>query len=102
MKFVKVIGLALVSLAVASAAAYKVELTSPTKVGSTELKPGNYKVEMAGDKAVFKAGKDMVVEVPATVETAKVKYSNTALDTSNDTLRAILVGGTNMKIVLSK
>ena len=51
-------------------------------MGGTELKAGTYKVEVQGDKAVFKSGKDVVAQAPAKVENAKLKYSATAVSTS--------------------
>jgi hypothetical protein len=44
---------------VASAASsYKFKLDAPLSIGRTELKAGEYQVEMQGDKAVFKSAKD--------------------------------------------
>ena len=59
------IGFAALGIGIASAASdYKVELTQPTHVGATELKAGTYKVEVEGDKAVFKSGKEVVAQSP--------------------------------------
>ena len=67
---VRLLGLAcsLAALAALAGAAssYSVKFYDSVKIGTTELKPGDYKIEMQGDKAVFKKGKS-VVEVPATV-----------------------------------
>jgi hypothetical protein len=53
---------------VASAASpYDVQLLDSFSVGKAELKAGDYKVEMQGDKAVFTNGKKSVA-VPATLE----------------------------------
>ena len=54
------------SLAIASAASnsFNVTLTNAVWVSGTELKAGEYKLVMSGDKAVFTRGK-VVVEVPA-------------------------------------
>lgn len=88
------------AIGIASAAsAYTVTLSSATRVGQTELKPGDYKVTIEGDKAIFKSGKN-VVEVPVTVETGSKKYSNTMLDSTGSQLDDIMLGGTNMKIVI--
>src|ERR1700733_6046781 len=82
-----------------SASAHTVTISTATFVGQTELKPGDYKVSVEGDKAVFKSNK-MTVEVPATVENSAKKYSETVLDSSGTQLQDIQVGGTTMKIVL--
>jgi len=89
------------ALAVASAASnYSVTLNTPTWVGQTQLKPGDYKVAVEGDKAVFKSGKSTVAEAPAAVEQNAKKYTATTLDTTGAKLQEIHVGGTTVKIVL--
>jgi hypothetical protein len=87
------------AIGIASAAsAYSVTITSITRVGQAELKPGDYKVAIEGDKAIFKHDKD-TVEVPAKVEKGDKKYSDTVLETSGSQLQDILLGGTNLKII---
>jgi hypothetical protein len=87
------------AIGIASAASnYSVTIASVTRVGQTELKPGDYKVTVEGDKVTFKSGKN-VVEVPATVETGTKKYESTILDSSGSQLQDIEVGGTKVKIV---
>ena len=96
-----------VAAAIASAASTtcRFDLSSPAWVGSTELKPGAYKVEVEGDKAVFQKGGKNVVEVPAKLEEGGQKHSNTALMTINQNgkpmLQEIQVGGTLTTIVFS-
>ena len=97
------IGFAALGMGIASAAStYKVELAQKTQVGGTELKAGEYKVEVQGDKAIFKSGKDVVAQSSAKVENGKQKYSSTAVSTKDSKLESIAVGGTTMKIVLSQ
>lgn len=103
MKFVRVLGLAAVISAVASAASsYNVNLPNAARVGATELKPGQYKVSVEENKAVFTSGKKVIAEAPVTVETADQKFRDTQISTSNSELQSIALGGTNMKIVLKK
>jgi hypothetical protein len=79
---------------------YNLTLSSSTWVGQTELKPGDYKVEMQGDKAVFKTGKS-VVEVPAAIVNGSQKYQVTAVETgAGSKMTEIHLGGTTTKIVL--
>jgi hypothetical protein len=90
------------ALAVASADphSYRVTFTGPMWVGGTELKPGEYKVEMQGDKAVFKSGKT-VVEVPAKMEENDRKYESNSVRINRDRkIEAIQIGGTKSRIVL--
>lgn len=98
--------LALCALALtAFGAAYHVTISSPTWVGTNELMPGDYKVEVQGDKAIIKLGKS-VFEAPAKLETANSKFPVTSLHTTNadgkTTLDEIWVGGTPTKIVIMK
>jgi hypothetical protein len=100
MNFPKVMfTLTTLALAAASAASvYTVKLYDPVWVGATQLKAGEYTVEMKGDKAVFKSGKTMV-EVPATLGTSDKKYGSTTLVSSESKLHEIDLGGTKEKIV---
>src|SRR4030088_651352 len=82
------------------ASSYKVTLTAPLSIGSTELKAGDYRVEMQGDKAVFKSGK-MVIEVPATMGKSDHKYYRTSIVTSGSKLQEIDFGGTTESILFT-
>ncbi len=95
-----VFGVATVALAVAGAASssYKVTLDAPLSIGSTELKAGEYKVEMQGGKAVFKTGKT-VIEVPATMGKSEHKYYRTGVVTEGSKLQEIDFGGTTENIL---
>jgi hypothetical protein len=89
------------ALGIASAASsYKVSLPGKMWVGNTELKPGDYKVEVTGNQAVFKMGKESI-QVPATLENATTKYASTEIESSQSKLQEIHVGGTTAKIVFN-
>ena len=94
------ITLAALALAAASAAPahYSLTLSTAQWVGDKQLKPGDYKVEVSGDKAVFKTGKT-VVEVPATVQKNDKKYSLTTYQATDSKIQEIDLGGTTTKIV---
>ena len=77
-------------LAVASARSYTVSLTKPNVVGATELQPGDYKIEVNGDKAVLRQGK-----FPSTV----VRYGGDADGKLH--IQEIRIGGTRTKLVFS-
>jgi hypothetical protein len=95
-------GLGTVALAVASAAgSYDVTLGQPTWVGSTQLKPGTYKLVVQGSTAVFSSGKKTLAEVPATVEKNDSKVSSTEVETSDSKIVEIRLGGTHSKLVFS-
>lgn len=93
--------LATVALGIASAASsYSVKISESMSIGSTQLKAGEYKVEMVGDKAVFKLGKSMV-EVPATLGKGDQKYAYTEILSTNSKITEIDLGGTTTKILFS-
>jgi len=94
------ITLAALALAAASAAPahYSLTLSTAQWVGDKQLKPGDYKVEVSGDKAVFKTGKT-VVEVPATVQQSDQKYLHTSYSSVDSKIKEIDLGGTSTKVV---
>lgn len=100
MKFFRLtLSLATLGLAVASAASsYNVRLSTAAWVGETKLNPGEYKIQIVGDKAVFKSGKT-TVEVPATVATNPKKFSTTSTQVLNSKMQEIDLGGTTTKIL---
>ena len=83
-----------------AASSHTVTLADTVSAAGTQLSAGDYKVEMAGDKAVFKKGKK-TFEVPATLETGDQKYTSTSAIISDSRLREIDLGGTKNKIVFS-
>ncbi len=97
---------ATLALAIASAASsYRVTFFEPTVIGGSELKPGDYKIEVNGDKATIRAGKNNTVEAPVKVETANEKFSNTtvryAKADGKNRIEEIRLGGTTTKLVFS-
>jgi len=94
-------GVAALALGVASAASsYKVKLETPLFIGTTELKAGEYRVEMQGDKAVFKNGKT-TIEVPATKGKSEQSYRWTSVVTDGTKLQEIDFGGTTENVMFS-
>jgi len=95
------VAFATLALAVASAAPrfYHVTLSDPAMAGGTELKPGEYELQLQGDKVIFKSGKT-VVEAPAKVEENDHKYSTTSVRITGDRkLEEIQLGGTKSRVV---
>ena len=93
---------ATIGLSIAYAASsYRVTLYRPTSVNGTELKPGDYKVEVLGDKVLIKQGKTSV-EAPVRIETRSTKFDATSVDYSGDNARQlheIRLGGTSTMLV---
>jgi hypothetical protein len=94
-------GVAALALGIATAASsYKVKLERPLSVGSTELKAGEYSVELQGNKAVFRSGKS-VIEVPATMGKIEQKYRWTSVVTEGSNIQEIDFGGTTESILFT-
>jgi hypothetical protein len=94
---------ATIALAVASAASsHKITLFQPAQVAGTELKPGDYKLTLDGNKALIKSGKTQV-EATVRTETADSKFVSTTVRYANGDgkykLQEISLGGTNTKVV---
>jgi hypothetical protein len=92
-------------LALASARTYSVSLTKPTMIGATELKVGDVRIELDGDKAVLRQGK-VQTESAVKVEEAETKFSNTVVRYANapdgkQHIQEIRLGGTRTRIVFA-
>ena len=98
-KFVLVF--ATLALAAANAATtYKLTLFQPTVINGTELKPGEYKVEVNGDKAVFNQQGKAVIEAPVSVQEATQKFpTNMVRYMEGQKVEEIRIGGTRTKLV---
>jgi len=104
MKKVALFACLLAGMAFASAKSYVVTFFEPAMVGGTELKAGDYKLEIQDQKIVIKHGKS-VAEAQVKIETGDAKYPSTSVEFGNvggkNQVREIRVGGTNMKLVLN-
>jgi hypothetical protein len=94
----------LAGMAFASAKSFTVTLFEPAMIGGTELKAGDYKVELQDQKVVIKHGHE-TTEASVKVETAEGKYPSTTVTYANadgkNKIEEIRVGGTNMRLVLN-
>jgi hypothetical protein len=94
----------LVLAGLASAKSYSITLFEPSVIGGTELKPGDYTLELKDEKVVIKKGKQMG-EAAVKVETADSKYSTTSVRYTNGDgkyhIQEIHIGGTTMKLVVT-
>ena len=92
-------------LAIASARSYTVNLFETATVGTTELKPGEYKIEVNDQKAVIRKGK-VQTESTVKVEEAETKFDNTVVRYVNSAdgkirIQEIRIGGTKTKLVFT-
>ena len=85
-----------------AASSYHVTLYKPTTINGTQLKPGDCKLELQGDKVVIKQGKT-TVESNVTVENASQKFGLTAVGYSGDGagnfVHDIRLAGTTLKLL---
>src|ERR1039458_2641431 len=107
MKIAKlVVCLGTVAMAWASAAAkpYEVVLSNPAQVSGTELKPGTYKVDVAGDRVTIRDSKQ-TVECAIKIEESDQKFSATTVRYSmaegKYRVAEIRLGGTNLRLVFN-
>jgi hypothetical protein len=95
--------LALCSLTLAIAKNYELTLSSKTKVGSLELKPGQYTLKVQGDKAVFTfVETDKQFTTSVKVENTDQKFDTTRVDASKngdvDIVKDIELGGSKTRL----
>jgi hypothetical protein len=99
--------LTLSSLGIASAKSYDIVLSAPAKAGATELKPGDYKLKIAGSQAVFTDAENAKsVSIPVKVENSEKKFNNTVVESTSqdgmDNIHAIDLGGSNTRLTLGQ
>ncbi len=96
---------AILALSVAaSAKTYSVTLFHASHVGGTELKPGDYKLDLTDTKVVLSSGKQKV-EQAVKVENTDTKFGSTTVRYANsdgkNTIQEIRLGGTKTKLVFN-
>ena len=95
---------AILSLSMASAANYKIKLFQPATLKGTELKAGEYKIDVVGDKMTILNGKEKI-DVPVKVEAASEKFNDTSVRFANENgkmlVRELRLGGTKTKVVIN-
>jgi len=100
-----VLCLAAASLTLQAAETHRIVLFQTSHINGTELKAGDYKLEVLGDKIVLKSGK-VRVEAQATKEAANSKYNTNSILYKNEggkfEVQEIHVGGTNTKLLLNQ
>jgi phosphatidate phosphatase PAH1 len=97
------LGFATAALAVASAASsYNVTFYQPVTVNGTQLKPGDYKLELKDNNmAVLKLG-ETVTEAPVTVKNDSQKHERNTIRLNRSQLEEIRLGGTTVRLVFEK
>lgn len=93
------------ALAIASAATtYHFTIFEPAYLAGTQLKAGDYKVEVSGNTAMVKAGKQ-VVQASVKVEDGNEKYPETSVriaqNDGKNVVQEIRLGGTHTRLVFN-
>jgi hypothetical protein len=101
---IKYIGLcALLGASVLSAKTYKFTVLDPAEVGNTQLKPGDYRVEVEGSQVTLKDSRGHQIDTAAKVETIDHKANQTVILSSNADgqrhITSIEFAGSHEKIV---
>ena len=95
--------LSLASLTIVSAKSYEIVLSSPTKVGTVQLKPGQYTLKVQGSNAVFtEVETSKSFTTPVKVENGNTKFDETKIQSSKqgdtDQIQEIDLGGSKTKL----
>ncbi len=90
------------SIGIASAKSYYFTLTAPAMAGATQLKAGEYEVSVKGTSAVFTNEGGKSVTIPVTIGQNDKKFDSTSVDTSDNVIREIHLGGSVTKITFAK
>ena len=95
--------IALLSVSLASAKSYTINLSDACQAGSAQLKPGQYTLKLDGPKVVLVDDKGKSTETTARIETADRKFDQTAISISKtdgaNRLQSITLGGSKSKVV---
>lgn len=96
------LGFAFLGLAFASAASsYHVTFYQPVMVNGSELKAGDYMLQLKDKTAVLKQG-STVTEAPVTIENDGQKFQRTSVRLNGMHVEEIRIGGTNTRVVFDK
>jgi hypothetical protein len=102
-KLIAVGVLCLSSLTLVHAKTYEITLSSVTKAGSVQLKPGQYKLKVEGSNAIFTdVNSSKSYTTPVKVQESDKKFDGTKIQSSKDgdaeKLEEIDLGGSKTKL----
>src|ERR1039457_566481 len=100
-----VLAFAILGLAAASAATYRVTLSQPFTVEGKQLKAGEYRLNVADSKLTIVSGKESV-EVPVKIQNGATKFDSTAVRYTGTgdkvAIKEIRLGGTKTTLVFAE
>ena len=77
---------------------YRITLAQSAVVNGTDLKAGEYRLNLDTSKVTISSGK-VSVEAPVKVESVEKKFDDTAIRYTGNSIAEIRIGGTKTKIV---
>jgi hypothetical protein len=97
-----VLAFAILGLAAASAATYRVTLSQPSKVEGKQLKAGEYRLNVADSKLTIVSAKESV-EVPVKVQNGETKFDSNSIRYTGTgdkvSIKEIRLGGTKTTLL---
>jgi hypothetical protein len=100
-----VLAFAILGLAAANAATYRVTFSQPSKVEGKELKAGEYRLNVENSKLTIVKGKESV-EVAVKVQTGATKFDSTAVRYTGAgdkvSIKEIRLGGTKTTLLFEE
>ena len=100
-----VLAFAILGLAAASAATYRVTLSQPSRIEGKQLKAGEYRLNVADSKLTIVSGKESV-EVPVKIQNGETKFDSTAVRYTGTgdkvSIKEIRLGGTKTTLVFAE
>ena len=100
-----VLAFAILGLAAASAATYRVTLSQPSRIEGKQLKAGEYRLNVADSKLTIVSGKESV-EVPVKIQNGETKFDSTAVRYTGTgdkvSIQEIRLGGTKTTLLFEE
>jgi hypothetical protein len=96
-----VIALAALALPLVAAQKFNLRVFQPARLSGTELRPGDYRLELTDNRVVLKSGKT-AIEATATVQSGDQKFSATTLKINQGAIEEIRLGGTNTTLIFNR
>ena len=100
-----VLAFAILGLAAASAATYRVTLSQPSKIEGKQLKAGEYRLNVEDSKLTIVAGKESL-EVPVKVQNGATKFDSTSVRYTGTgdkvSITEIRLGGTKTTLLFEE
>ena len=96
--FVCLATMAMATLWANAAAMYDVRINNPAVVAGMELKAGDYSVDLKGTDALISKDGEKSITVPVTVEQQDKKFDETIINSSDNVIKEIDLGGSKTKL----